>query len=101
MRLSLISVIALLATPQLGAQSRLEAELARVRVQIKAAVPADQQLMLVQRLDRAEAALKAGRTYQAVYLLEAAYDGAAAFAFAAKSGVKSPESFLEKWAQLG
>ena len=102
MRQSLLAVvIAVIAAPQLGTQSRLDAELVRVRAQIKASVPSDQQASLVQRLDRAEAALKAGRTYQALYLLEAAYDGASAFAFAASSGVKSQAAFLEKWTALG
>jgi hypothetical protein len=101
MRLSALAAIALLAAPQAGTPSRLDAEFARVRARIAASVPADQQASLVQRLDRAEAALKAGRTYQAVYLLEAAYDGAGAFAFAESSGVKSPEAFLKKWQELG
>jgi hypothetical protein len=68
MRLSLLFFTVFLAAPQLGTPSRLDAELARVRAQIKASVPADEQASLVQRLDRAEAALKAERTYQAVYL---------------------------------
>src|SRR5262245_37731953 len=101
MRLSFLSFIVALAVPQLAAQPPLDAELARVRAQITASVPADQRAALVQRLDRAEAALKAGRTYQAVYLLEAAYDGAAAFVFTASSGVKSPEAFVKKWTELG
>jgi hypothetical protein len=101
MRLLPLSFIVVVAVPQTGTPSRLDAELARVRVQIGASVPADQQAPLVQRLDRAEAALKAGRTYQTVYLLEAAYEGAAAFTFAASSGVKSSEAFLEKWTELG
>src|SRR5581483_7895331 len=55
----------------------------------------------IERLDRAEGALKAGRTYQAIYLFEAAYDGAAAHAFAAASNVKSLDAFLTKWRELG
>ena len=101
MRLSALFLIGLLAAPQVATPPHLGAELSRVRAQIKSAVPADQQASLVQRLDRAEAALKAGRTYQAVYLGEVAYEGAAAFAFAASSGVKSPEAFLKKWRELG
>src|SRR6478672_1608550 len=101
MRLYLLSLIALLAAPQAGNESRIDAELSRVRVQIRASVPADQQATLVDRVDRAQAALKAGRTYQALYLLEAASDGAAAFAFAASAGVKSPEAFFRKWTELG
>ncbi|HEY7291791.1 MAG TPA: hypothetical protein VH583_18275 [Vicinamibacterales bacterium] len=101
MRQSLLSLLVVLAAAQPGAQSRLDTEVERVRRQIGASVPADQQAALVQRLGRAEVALKAGRTYQAAYLLEAPYDGAAAFAFAASSGIKSPEAFLEKWNGLG
>src|SRR5262245_28965421 len=101
MRLYLLSLIALLAAPQAGNESRIDAELSRVRVQIKSSVPADQHAPLVERLDRAQAALKAGRTYQALYLLEAASDDAAAFAFAVSAGVKSPEAFLRKWTELG
>src|SRR5262245_53713265 len=101
MRILLRCLFVLLAAPQLGTQSRLDAELTRVRAQISASVPADQQPPLVQRLDRAEAAMKAGRTYQAVYLLEAAYEGAGSFAFAGSSGVNSPEAFLKKWTELG
>jgi len=100
MTIRLLSLV-VVAVLQLGAQPRFDAELARVRGQIEAGVPADQQAALIQRLNRAEAASKAGRTYQAVYLLEAAYDGAAAFAFAASSGVKTPEAFVEKWTRLG
>jgi hypothetical protein len=101
MRLYLVPLIALLTAPQGGTESRTDAELSRVRAQIKASVPADQQATLVERLDRAQAALKAGRTYQALYLLEAASDGAAAFAFAASAGVNSPEAFFRKWTALG
>jgi hypothetical protein len=101
MRLYLLSLIVLFAAPQLGNQSRIEAELSRVRVQIKASVPADQQAPLDERLDRAQAALNAGRTYQALYLLEAASEGAAAFAFVASAGVNPPEAFFRKWTELG
>ena len=100
-RLSFLSFIILLAAPQLVTESRLDAELGRVRAQIKTSVPAGEQATLVQRLDRAEAALKAGRTFQAVYLLEAAYEGAVGFAFTAASGVKSSEAFLKTWTELG
>ena len=79
----------------------IQSELARVRAQIRANVPEDQRSTLLQRLERAEAALNAQRTYQALYLLEAAYDGAAAFAFAASAGVQSPNDFVKKWTELG
>jgi hypothetical protein len=96
-----LPVVVVLALVQPGTRSRLDDEIGRVRLQVNASVPVDQQGTLVQRLDRAEAALKAGRPYQAVYLLEAAYEGAAAFAFISSSGVTSPEAFLRKWTELG
>jgi len=79
----------------------LERELARVRSQIGTSVPEDQRGTLLQRLDRADAAQKAQRTYQALYLLESAYEGAAAFAFAESAGVQSPNDFVRKWTALG
>ena len=74
-RFAILSLIVLVAAPQLSTQSRFDAEVARVRAQIGASVPADQQSALVQRLDRADAAMKANRTYQAAYLFEAAFEG--------------------------
>src|SRR5262249_49071250 len=79
----------------------IQHELARVRAQIHASVPENQRAPLLQRLERAEAALEAQRTYQALYLLEAPYEGAAAFAFAASAGVQSRNDFLRKWTELG
>ena len=96
-----LPVVVVLALVQAGTRSRLDDEISRVRLQVKASVPVDQQRALVQRLDRADAALRARRPYQAVYLLESAYEGAAAFVFISSSGVKSPEAFLKKWTELG
>jgi hypothetical protein len=79
----------------------IQNELVRVRAQINASVPEDQRAPLLQRLDRADAALKAQRTYQALYLLESAHEGAAAFAFAASTGVQSASDFIKKWSELG
>lgn len=101
MRALTSATIVLLAALQSGQDAGIAAEFARVRSQIGASVPESQRGSLVQRLDRADAALKAGRTYQALYLFEAAYDGAAAFAFAASSGVRSQEEFVAQWTRLG
>jgi hypothetical protein len=79
----------------------IDRELARVRSQIGVSVPEDQRGALLQRLDRADAAQTAHRIYQAAYFLEAADEGAAAFAFAASAGVQSPNDFVRKWTALG
>jgi hypothetical protein len=101
MRSSITAIALVFVALQSAADPDLAAELARVRTQIAATVPETQRAALVQRLDRADGALKAGRTYQAAYLLEASYDGAAAFAFAASSGVRSLDEFNRKWTQVG
>ena len=79
----------------------LQRELARVRSQIGASVPEGERAALLQRLDRAEAAVKAQRTYQAFYLLEAPYDSAAAFAFVASASAQRPHDFVKQWTDLG
>jgi hypothetical protein len=79
----------------------IQSEIARVRAQIGAIVPEDQRAPLLQRLDRADAAMKAKRTYQSLYLMESAYEGAAAFAFAVSADVRSPSDFVRKWTELG
>jgi len=95
------TVVVVLAGFQSGQDPGITAELARVRSQISASVPENQRASLVQRLDRADAALKSGRSYQALYLLEAAHEGAAAFAFAASSRVQSQDDFIRTWTRLG
>lgn len=101
MRSFAAAAVVVLTAGQPATGPDIAAESARVRAQLIARVPDDQRPVLVQRLDRADAALKAGRRYQALYLMEAAYEGAAAFAFGAASGVSSPEAFLAKWTRLG
>lgn len=101
----LLAVLPVRTTPRVGAPSNpnaaVERELARVRSQIRASVPQEERASLLQRLDRADAAHKAQRPYQTAYLLEAAYEGAAAFAFSASAGVESPGDFVRKWTTLG
>src|SRR6478752_1965864 len=84
-----------------GPIDSIRSELARVRSQIRANVPDNDRAALLQRLERAENALNAHRTFQALYILEAPYEGAAAFAFAASAGVRSPNDFVKKWTELG
>ena len=97
--LVLVGVLPIDASRHVGEQqtsSVSQSELPRVRSQIAASVPEDQRAALLQRLDRAEAALKAARTYQALYLLEAPYEGAAAFAFAASASAQLAERFRQE-----
>jgi hypothetical protein len=111
MRRFFVAAIVLLAVLPVRTSQRIDSrrdtdaslarELARVRAQILSIVPEDQRAPLLQRLDRAEAAQKAQRIYQAAYFLEAAYEGAAAFAFTASAGVQSPDDFIRKWTALG
>jgi hypothetical protein len=101
-RSSFIATVAvLLAGFQSGQNLSISAELARVRSQITESVPQNQRASLVQRLDRADAALKSGRSYQALYLLESPHEGASAFAFAASSGVRSHDDFVRTWTRVG
>jgi hypothetical protein len=98
MRTLILSTAIVLAGAQSSTDPGIATELARVRTQIDATAPPDQRATFVQRLDRAAAALKAGRTWQALYLMESPYESASAFAFAAASGVSSAEDFNRKWA---
>jgi hypothetical protein len=100
-KLVFVTAVALVAAAPPVAGPPLPAELSRVRAQINAKVPAGEHARLLQRLDRADAALAAGRTYQALYLFEAAYEGAGAFAYAASSGLTSPGAFLKTWTAVG
>lgn len=97
MRALMLSASVVVAAVQSAPDPNIATELARVRTQIDTIAPADQRATFVQRLDRADAALRAGRTYQALYLLEAPFESAAAFAYAASSGVQSPDDFVRKW----
>jgi len=97
MRALLLSAAIAIAGAQSSGDPNIATEIARVRAQIDSAAPQDQRAAFVQRLDRADAALKAGRTYQAVYFLESPYESASAFAFVASSGARSSDDFLKKW----
>lgn len=96
-RVLILSAAIAIVGAQSSADPNIATELARVRAQIDVVVPKDQRAPLAQRLDRADAALKAGRTYQALYFLEAPYESAAASAFVASSGTPSPENFFKRW----
>jgi hypothetical protein len=90
----------LLAAAQ-SAPSDVASTLARVRSDVAAKVPSDQQAPAAARLDRAEAALEAGRSYLALYLLESPFETASASAFARSAGAATPRDFLDRWTAVG
>src|SRR4051812_42117293 len=102
MRIPILALVVLVGLAQTAAPPpELGAEIARVRQEIAAAVPAEQRTGLNARLDRAGAALSAQRSYLALYLLENAYEGSAAFSFARASGVTTQDVFLKTWTDAG
>jgi hypothetical protein len=101
MRPAIAAVVLLFAAVQAAPPPELGREIARVRSEIAASVPVDQQAPLNMRLDRAAASLAAGRTYLALYLMESASEGASAFAFAKSAGLSTRDAFLKKWSETG
>src|SRR3954471_4084473 len=101
MRILLLAIALLLAAAQSASPPELAAELARVRADVSAGVPADQRAPLIARVDRVAAALDAHRSYLALYLLESAYETAGASTFANTSGVTTAEGFLKLWTATG
>jgi len=80
----------------------LASEIGRVRVELTANVPGDQQGNYAARLERATTALAAGRTYLAFYLLEAPFEFARAWTFAkSASTVTTYDAFVKKWTEVG
>jgi hypothetical protein len=87
---------------QTPARPDLEFEIGRIRGELAASVPADQQAAHTTRLDRATAALAAGRTYLAFYLMEAPFEFARAWTFAkSASTVTTYDAFVKKWTEVG
>jgi hypothetical protein len=74
----------------------------RLRAEVTRSVPADQARAVLLRLDRAEAALAAGRTFQALYDIEPAWETAAIARFVASAAdVTTPEAFDARWQAVG
>jgi hypothetical protein len=108
--MNLFSVIALLviagtaagaAGPVTASLHALSREISRVRTEAQTTVPAEELAGVVVRLDRAAAAVDAGRLLVGLYELQPAFETQAAFAFAAASGVKTQEQFADKWKAVG
>jgi hypothetical protein len=100
-------LIALLAAvfslvPQAGAAPGLAAEMDRIRAEASASSPEAQKAAPAARLDRAKAALDAGRPLLALYLFEMPWENAKAWSFVqSSSAVTTPETFARKWTALG
>ena len=101
MRKAAVVSTALLLWVQASAQPRLGAEIVRLRAQVAQRVPADQQPALLARLDRAGAALEAGRSYLGLYLLESPYETAEGMAFAASQTASTLDAFTKAWTAAG
>jgi hypothetical protein len=88
--------------PQAPAPPGLAAEMDRIRAEAAAATPEDQRATPSARLERAKAALDAGRPLLALYLFEMPWESAKAWSFVKASGsVTTPEAFVRKWAAAG
>jgi hypothetical protein len=103
MRSTACLLVALLfLTSQNSAPPRLAPELDRVRAGLTASASAEEQAAPIARLDRAKAALEAGRPHLALYLMEMPWEAARSFAFVkASSAVATPEAFAKKWIEVG
>lgn len=84
-----------------AADTAISREIARVRGEAQATVPAEQLSGVLARLDRALPAADAGHAFLALYHLQPAYEVQAAFAFSAASGVTTREQFVEAWQAAG
>jgi hypothetical protein len=76
-------------------------EIARVRTDAQTAVPEPQRAGVAASLARAAAAADAGRSLQALFELQPAWEMQAAFAFSAGTGVTTQEQFERKWKAVG
>jgi hypothetical protein len=99
-------VIAFLAffalVPQVSPPRDLPAEIDRVRAEASASTPEDERTAPAARLERARAALDAGRPLLAFYLFEMPWESAKAWAFVkSASAITTPEAFAKKWTAVG
>jgi hypothetical protein len=99
MKIALAAIVLLLAATQPAGP--LESSLARTRQALETQVPESERASLTQRLDRASAADRAGRSYLSFYLLEAPFESASAFEFANAAGITTAEAFVRAWTRAG
>ena len=88
--------------PQATAPRGLAVEMDRIRAEASGATPDDQKAAPAARLERAKAALDAGRALLALYLFEMPWESAKAWTFVkASSAVATPEAFANTWTAAG
>ena len=88
--------------PQASPPRDLAAEMDRVRAEASASTPQDDRVAPDARLDRAKAALAAGRPLLAFYLFEMPWESARAWTFVkASTEVASTDAFVKKWTATG
>jgi hypothetical protein len=74
----------------------------RIRAEAAAGTPEEQRATPATRLERARAALDAGRPLLALYLLEMPWESAKAWTFVqASATVTTPEAFANRWTAMG
>lgn len=74
----------------------------RIRSEAAASTPQDERTAPAARLERAKAALEAGRPLLALYLFEMPWESAKAWSFVKASGeIGSADAFAKKWAAAG
>ena len=100
--IALLLAAVLTLRPQANPPQELSAEMDRIRAEAAAATPDDQRAAPAGRLERARAALDAGRPLLALYLFEMPWENAKAWTFVkSSSAVTTPEAFANKWTAMG
>jgi hypothetical protein len=101
--LPLIFAVAFAIVPQTDRPpAGLAAEMDRIRTEAAASTPQEENAAPAARLDRAGAALAAGRPLLALYLFEMPWESATAWTFVkASSAVTTADAFDRKWRETG
>jgi hypothetical protein len=99
---ALLLAFAFALAPPANAPQGLAQEMDRIRAEAAAGTPEDQRATPAARLERARAALEAGRPLLALYLFEMPWESAKAWTFVqASATVTTPAAFAKKWTAMG
>jgi hypothetical protein len=100
--IALLMAAALALVSQTDAPQGLAREMDRIRAEAAAGTPEEQRTTPAARLERARAALEAGRPLLALYLFEMPWESAKAWTFVqASATAPTPEAFAKKWTAMG